>query len=214
MPFWAAPVRGKTVSGDIEPVEGSGAADSGSADQPMPQVTAQASQAAGGSPDPVEVDWYRRRDEESGEVPPVNGNRSNPFKAKGVPQALSREEYGRHCVTHFPYRPWCRHCVFGAGRRGRHVSVQSGAHDIPVISIDYGFLPRGITAGSGGDSGGQGSESAPQQEEEHSSPFLVCTDSAKGTLLSEFVPAKGEDAYAVERLTEHLTWLGHAEFRF
>ena len=33
-------------------------------------------------------------------------------------------------------------------------------------------------------------------------------------MLSEFVPAKGEDAYAVKRLTEHLTWLGHAEFRF
>ena len=135
--------------------------------------------------------------------------RDQPPARKAVaPAAPSKEEYDRHVIDHAVYRPWCRHCVAGAGRRSKHVRVAGQTHDIPVVSIDYGFLPKGGT---------DSAEVNPQlepSEASHSAPFLVCAESVRHTLLAEFVPAKGDDAYAVKRLTQHLLWVGHPEFRF
>ena len=80
--------------------------------------------------------------------------------------------------------------------------MQATEHDKPVISIDYGCLPTGADQTTDGG------------EEAGSSPFLVCADSDKKALLAEFAPSKGEDPYAVKRLTEHLLWLGHTEICF
>ena len=32
----------------------------------------------------------------------------------------TRSEYNEHCVTHSPYRPWCRHCVRGRCKDNPH----------------------------------------------------------------------------------------------
>ena len=32
----------------------------------------------------------------------------------------TRSEYLDHCVTHFPFRAWCRHCLEGRGREFGH----------------------------------------------------------------------------------------------
>ena len=129
-----------------------------------------------------------------GEASDQGAGEKFPVKVQVALVAPSREEYERHIVTHYPYRSWCRHCVFGAGRRHKHVRVQATEHDKPVISIDYGFLPTGSDQTTDGG------------EEAGSSPFLVCADSDKKALLAEFVPSKGEDPYAVKVLTEHLLW--------
>ena len=50
-------------------------------------------------------------------------------------------EYLEHCVTHSPYRPWCRHCAEGRGQEFGHYKRRG--HDlnkIPVVAFDYAGL--------------------------------------------------------------------------
>ena len=54
----------------------------------------------------------------------------------------SRSEFLDHCVTHYPFRAWCRHCLEGRGREFGHGS-HSGTKEqnaCPVVSFDYAFL--------------------------------------------------------------------------
>ena len=36
----------------------------------------------------------------------------------------TRSEYLDHCVSHFPFRAWCRHCLEGRGREFGHSNTQ------------------------------------------------------------------------------------------
>ena len=49
-------------------------------------------------------------EEEQAEVPSSLPNVYQP----------TQSEYLDHCVTHYPYRAWCRHCVEGRGREFGH----------------------------------------------------------------------------------------------
>ena len=54
----------------------------------------------------------------------------------------TRSEYMDHCVTHYPFRAWCKHCLEGRGREFGH-SHMDGAKDersTPVVSFDYCFV--------------------------------------------------------------------------
>ena len=54
----------------------------------------------------------------------------------------TRSEYMDHCVTHYPFRAWCRHCLEGRGREFGH-DQHRGVKDermTPVISFDYCFI--------------------------------------------------------------------------
>ena len=53
----------------------------------------------------------------------------------------TRSEYLDHCVTHYPYRAWCRHCVEARGREFGHEAHRGDkdARAMPVISVDYCF---------------------------------------------------------------------------
>ena len=54
----------------------------------------------------------------------------------------SRSEFLDHCVTHYPFRAWCRHCFEGRGREFGHGN-HGGAKEhnaCPVVSFDYAFL--------------------------------------------------------------------------
>ena len=45
-----------------------------------------------------------------------------------TPYQPTLREFLDHCVTHFPYRAWCRHCLEGRGRvRARLSQWQQGA---------------------------------------------------------------------------------------
>ena len=116
MPFWPAPDWGKAGhdDGDIEPFTVGGSSGSG---QEVKSATARF--PAGEAPD-AEMSLPK--------VPLVPGEASDqgagekfPVKVQVALVAPSREEYERHVVTHYSYRSWCRHCVFGAGRRHKHV---------------------------------------------------------------------------------------------
>ena len=50
----------------------------------------------------------------------------------------SRSEFLDHCVTHYPFRAWCRHCLEGRGREfghGNHNGTKEH-NACPVVSFD------------------------------------------------------------------------------
>ena len=58
------------------------------------------------------------------------------------PYQPTKSEYLDHCVTHFPFRAWCRHCLESRGREFGH-SNQQGSKDpraAAVVSFDYAFI--------------------------------------------------------------------------
>ena len=54
----------------------------------------------------------------------------------------THSEYLDHCVTHYPFRAWCKHCLEGRGREFGHEAHRGDkdARAMPVISFDYCFL--------------------------------------------------------------------------
>ena len=54
----------------------------------------------------------------------------------------TRSEYLDHCVTHYPFRAWCKHCLEGRGREFGHDKSRGAKDDraTPVISFDYCFI--------------------------------------------------------------------------
>ena len=65
-----------------------------------------------------------------------------PIKAKKRPATPSRQEIEDHEIDHYPYRSWCRACVFASGRRDRHASdgEDRADADIATVAFDYGFF--------------------------------------------------------------------------
>ena len=46
-----------------------------------------------------------------------------------------------HEVSHLPYRDWCSACVRGRGKSQPHNGIKDhSSEQVPVISLDYGFL--------------------------------------------------------------------------
>ena len=54
----------------------------------------------------------------------------------------TRSEFMDHCISHFPFRVWCRHCVEGRGREFGHSNLQGEKDErsTPVVSFDYAFI--------------------------------------------------------------------------
>ena len=44
-----------------------------------------------------------------------------------TPTMPTRSEFLDHCVTHHPYRAWCKHCIEGRGREFGHSTKSTGA---------------------------------------------------------------------------------------
>ena len=65
-----------------------------------------------------------------------------PHKKLRNPHAPSPQDILDHRILHWPYRSWCRACVYGRGRHAHHQravgpKAESG---VPQISIDFIFL--------------------------------------------------------------------------
>ena len=54
----------------------------------------------------------------------------------------THSEYLDHCVTHYPFRAWCKHCLEGRGREFGHEAHRGDkdSRSTPVISFDYAFI--------------------------------------------------------------------------
>ena len=120
-----------------------------------------------------------------------------------TPDMPTRSEVLDHCVTHTPYRSWCKHCIEGRGREFGHASRPHGPRAAPTVSFDYAYV---------GDKG----EIASREEaelEEGSVTILVVRDSATKAVFGHVVPQKGVDAkkFAIDALVSDIVWLGHTK---
>ena len=61
----------------------------------------------------------------------------------------SRNEYVDQCVTHNPYRPWCKHCVRGRGAKFGHYKRRGNEpNSVPLIAFDSaGLSDKGEVVG-------------------------------------------------------------------
>ena len=118
----------------------------------------------------------------------------------------THSEYLDHCVTHYPFRAWCKHCLEGRGREFGH-EAHRGDKDsraMPVIAFDYCFISdRGevknqdeyIAAGEG------------------AAKVLVVRDSRSKSVFAHVVPAKGVDerGFSVDAFVDDIRWLGYVK---
>ena len=119
------------------------------------------------------------------------------------PYQPTRSEYLEHCVTHFPFRAWCRHCLESRGREFGH--SHAGPKDpqaAAVVSFDYCFLS---------DQGEVTTEDEFKAAGEGAAKVLVVRDSRSKAVFAHVVPQKGldEKGYAVNALVEDVKWLGY-----
>ena len=50
----------------------------------------------------------------------------------------TKSEFAEHCVTHSPFRPWCRHCCEGRGQEFGHVRrKEADTTRVPMVAFDY-----------------------------------------------------------------------------
>ena len=115
-----------------------------------------------------------------------------------TPGRPTKKEIEEHCVAHWPFRSWCRHCVFGRAQGSPHrsrggVDRQMGRSGPPTISMDHCFLG-----------------SAEDEETALGSPFLILVDNASEALYCVAVPTKGCTPWVVEYVYSVLCELGYA----
>ena len=116
----------------------------------------------------------------------------------------TRSEYMDHCVTHYPFRAWCKHCLEGRGREFGHGSHRGDKDErsTPVVSFDYAFISDvgEITTETEFDAAGDGA-----------AKVLVVRDGKSKTVFAHVVPMKGidEKGFAVSSLVEDVKWLGY-----
>ena len=116
----------------------------------------------------------------------------------------TRSEYLDHCITHYPFRVWCKHCLEGRGREFAHEHHRGDkdARSIPVISFDYCFISDvgDVTTGVEFEAAGDGV-----------AKVLVVRDGKSKCVFAHVVPAKGVDeaGFAVATLVDDVKWLGY-----
>ena len=99
----------------------------------------------------------------------------------------TRSEYMDHCMTHSPFRAWCKHCLEGRGREFGHSNVQ-GVKDersTPVVSFDYAFVS---------DLGEVTTQAEFDAAEGGAAKILVVRDARSKSVFAHVVPVKGIDA--------------------
>ena len=115
-------------------------------------------------------------------------------------------EYLDHCVTHYPFRAWCKHCLEGRGREFGH-EAHRGDKDLratPVVSFDYAFL---------GDEGDIVNQESFEAAGEGAIKILIIRDSKSKSVFAHVVPSKGVDegGFSVRMLIEDVKWLGYSK---
>ena len=116
------------------------------------------------------------------------------------PGRPTKREIAEHCVSHWPFRSWCRHCVCGRAAGSPHksrsdVDPELGRERIPTISLDHCFL------GSADDAEGK---------KAHESPFLILFDSETEAIYALAVVEKSCKPWVVEYVSNVLSELGYS----
>ena len=102
-----------------------------------------------------------------------------------TPYQPTRSEYLEHCVTHFPFRAWCRHCLESRGREfGHSHATPKDPRAAAVVSFDYALLS---------DHGEVVSDEEFKAAGEGAVKILVIRDSRSKAVFAHVVPQKGLD---------------------
>ena len=80
-----------------------------------------------------------------------------------------------------PFRSWCPFCIKGRAGAAWHRKREEASGNVPVISIDYAFMGRGM-----------------EEDEESGNPILVMKDRRSKAVMAHMMPRKGTDPYAIE----------------
>ena len=99
-----------------------------------------------------------------------------------TPDTPTRSEFLDHCVTHTPYRSWCKHCFEGRGREFGHASRPHGPREAPTISFDYAYV---------GDKGEITSREQAEAEEGSVTILCVCETAVPRQCLAMWSRRKG-----------------------
>ncbi len=124
-------------------------------------------------------------------------------RAKPVtnPSNPTQQEINDHKITHLPYRSWCPHCVRGKAREDGHYTRDKSTNEVPVISIDYGFM-----------SGKKKHDAEIEDELQIYGTIIVIHDSKTKAIIAHSVPRKGiNNGWIVEQINEDINNLGHSK---
>jgi len=77
-------------------------------------------------------------EEEAGE--PLGTRKVKIMKDPGAP---TQSEYEKHCITHYPFMPWCPSCVSGQAKDKCHRKSTEQEKGVDEVVFDYGFLGTG-----------------------------------------------------------------------
>ena len=120
-----------------------------------------------------------------------------PSIARLQPAPLPRLEQERrqHCLTHFPFRDWCKPCVFGRGKDDPHAATARVEADdaLPKVQMDFCFME---SKGAGGDGKATG---------------LTITCVSTGAIASSALPGKAMGAFLVGLVTQILAVWGYTD---
>ena len=113
-------------------------------------------------------------EEEAGEAVRMTVPKATPAPTQAE---VDEHRLSGHCV----YRSWCSSCVRGKGQSGHHKTrtEDDAKGDVPIISMDYGYL------------GTRNDDEDVEDEQAGNSPLLVMHDSKSGSILAHLVPRKG-----------------------
>ena len=136
--------------------------------------------------------------EQDGEGSDAEARRPRLPRDPSMPTKKEREE---HACTHWPTRPWCRHCMAGKGVASPHRSATPEEQElrregVPTISVDHCFL---------------GSER--DAEERGEQPFLILHDSKSEALYCIPVSSKATTAWVVMCVRTIIEELGYGGMR-
>lgn len=106
-----------------------------------------------------------------------------------TPQLPSQSDIDDHCITHIPYRSWCRCCVEGRGREMAHKEVDHGSRDVATVAFDYLFVTKKDVFTKGE----WASEATRAEVEENALKVLVVRDLKSRSCFAHAVPQKGID---------------------
>ena len=120
----------------------------------------------------------------------------------------TKSEYAEHCVTHSPYRPWCKHCAEGRGQEFGHYRRREGdPNRVPMVAFDYaGVRDNGEFVSY---------LEMKESDDESVARVLVVAlrtpDDRQSCVFGHVVPCKGidENKFAVDCLVADILWTGY-----
>ena len=119
-----------------------------------------------------------------------------PMHGAKAPREPSREEREEHDLTHWPRRPWCKHCVSTGCVASPHYGGQPKDRSKPIISLDYcypGAKQSDLEAlwKRARERYDAGEEAVNDEVPQGSHPAIVLHDSATSSIYAFAVSRKG-----------------------